>query len=481
MTTSRAIPKVLVDCDGTVEGALTEVFVRRALSVPAQLELVYEIPVHAPIPELEGEIVVRVEGCSDALFDGTITATRLEVGPGGRRRFVVRGYDRLHALRRQRSLRLFTETDLFSLADGLASTVGCSLVSSGSAPIRASIVQHEVSDLDLLASEAARAGRYIRANGTEIELVDLDEYEVKGPLVLGETLLEASVETNVHEVFADHVAWGFSLDDAEGYSASANDGDLATGERHLSGQLVRAEIESHALALAARTRARLGAKILRAVVEGDPALVPGDAVDVKGVGPDATFVLTSVVHRIDHRLGFVTELDTSPPPSFEGPRAAVVAAGVVSDVGDPAARRRVRVRLFAVGDVETPWLPVCLPGAGPNKGFVTMPDQGDVVLLLAPRGDLANAVVLGGLYGRQDAPASGTAGERNHRYAWTTHAGQFVEMDADHGVVRIDDGRGTRIEMNEDRTTLHSATDVLFEAPGRRFVIKADTIDFERG
>ncbi|MEQ8275185.1 MAG: phage baseplate assembly protein V [Deltaproteobacteria bacterium] len=480
MTTSRVIPKVTVDLD--IDGALVDVYVRRALSVPAQLELTYAIAPHAPLPSVTaGPVEVRVEGHAASLFVGEVTATRVELGPGGQRRFVVRAYDRLHRLRRHRPVRLFTETDLFRLAEGLLSAAGCTLATSGRAPVRASIVQHDVDDLTLLVHEAARVGRYLRADGREVELIDLDEHIVQATLRAGDNLLEASVETNVHEVFGEHVAWGASLDDASAHHASARDTTLPEGTQHHVDGLARAEGEVRAMAVAARARSRLGARVLKAVVEGDPELVPGDAVDVEGVGDDETFVMTAVVHRVDHHLGFVTEIDSSPPPTFELDRATTLASGVVCDVEDPEARRRVRVRLTATADVQTPWLPVCLPGGGARKGFVTMPDEEDVVLILAPRGDLANAVVLGGLYGRNEAPSSGTSGGKNHRYAWTTHAGQVVELDADRGVVRVDDGRGTHLEMNEDETLLHSSTDLRIAAPGRRMVLLADAIDFEQG
>ena len=82
---------------------------------------------------------------------------------------------------------------------------------------------------------------------------------------------------------------------------------------------------------------------------------------------------------------------------------ATLQFGIVSAVDEAA--HNLRVRLPALENMETDWLPMITPAAGGNR-FYSLPDEGEqVVCLLDARGE--NGVVLGATYNTVDkAPAA---------------------------------------------------------------------------
>lgn len=82
---------------------------------------------------------------------------------------------------------------------------------------------------------------------------------------------------------------------------------------------------------------------------------------------------------------------------------ATLQFGIVSAVDEAA--HNLRVRLPALENMETDWLPMITPAAGGNR-FYSLPDEGEqVVCLLDARGE--NGVVLGATYNTADkAPAA---------------------------------------------------------------------------
>lgn len=79
---------------------------------------------------------------------------------------------------------------------------------------------------------------------------------------------------------------------------------------------------------------------------------------------------------------------------------ATLQFGIVAAVDDR--RHMLRVRLPALENMETDWLPMLTPAAGGDR-FYSLPDEGEqVVCLLDARGE--GGVVLGATYNDADAP-----------------------------------------------------------------------------
>lgn len=107
--------------------------------------------------------------------------------------------------------------------------------------------------------------------------------------------------------------------------------------------------------------------------------------------------------------------------------ANLVRIGTVSEVDTDAARARI-----AIGEALTGWLPWMTARAGEDRTWWA-PSASEQVMVFAPSGDLAQAVVLPALYGPAGQPPASGAGTHRTEYA----DGSFVEHNPEQGVVKV--------------------------------------------
>ena len=154
--------------------------------------------------------------------------------------------------------------------------------------------------------------------------------------------------------------------------------------------------------------------------------------------------------------------------------------GQVTRVDDPDELGRIQVMLPAYGDVVSEWLQFVSPGAGASKGLLAPPDVGDVVLLLIDQGDPAQAVVLGSLYGESGLPEGHDVLGKDAAFCFLSPGGQRIRLDDKTNTVRIENTKGSVLEMGPRAVKLHAAAPLTIEAPGEKIVIRAKFIDFDR-
>ena len=223
--------------------------------------------------------------------------------------------------------------------------------------------------------------------------------------------------------------------------------------------------------------------VFTGTADGDTRLRPGTLVTVAGVAPSlaGTYVLASATHLIDQQVGYVTELDTLPPPRRPRTRGITAAPAVVTQIDDPDGLGRVRVELPSYEGVVTGWLNVVSLGAGSGKGLMIQPDVNDDVLVLLALEDPARAVVVGGLYAARGTPDTGIEAGSVKRYTLLTPGGQRVKLDDAGQVIRLENSDGSFVELSPEKVSVHAARDLEIEAPGKAIVIRGNTIDFQRG
>jgi len=480
--------------------ALAQVRVRQRLSLPSQCELVFHEPgtLGGPGNSLRPGAALRLQisGCDPALFQGEVTAVDYVYGPSGGRSLRIRAYDLLHRLRKRQPVRLHVQMTAADLARELVADLGVSVEAPDCGPLHDRLFQVGPTDLDLLDRTARRAGLYFSLQEETFRLFSLDGVGPSLTLKTGDSLLEARLEVNGDPACRSVSTQGWDPARAEtrrgtasgprsGRSVSA---EVAPADVGGSGDRTRLNValgddrQADALAQAELDLAVAREVTLWGVAQGDPALRPGGRVDLEGVAPDfeGTYVLSSVEHRIDAEHGFVSEIDTLPPPPREEVAATVTALGQVTQVDDPEKLGRLRASLPALGDLETGWIEVLVPGAGKAKGLVALPGIGDRVLLLFPDGDPAQAVVAGSLYGADGPPDSGVEGGATRRYTFTTSGGQKLMLDDAGKKLRLEDQTGSYLELSPDRALLHAAVDLTLESPGRALRIRARSVDFEQ-
>lgn len=498
------LPELSVEIDGapiaaTDLSALTSVRVRQQLSLPSGCELLFSEPpgpVNAAARITPGaRLRLRVTGHTQPLFVGQVTARQLVYHPGAQQTVRVRAYDLMHALRKRQAVRTHVQLTARELAQELVRDLGLTVEAAEAGPLHPYLIQHSQSDFDFLSEILERCGLYFTLRDSSLHLLTLEGLDESLDLRLGDTLLEARAELN-----SDRVA---SAVTAQGWNPLLMETFESTRRAGRSGRRVSAEItpasvngggniwlvdedladpdQIEAFAQAELDQ-RLAAVIsMWGVARGDPALQPGTRVEVQGLSDDSAgrYVVTEVTHTIDARMGFVSEFNTTPPPTPERSHSAIVTLGVVTQVDDPDQMGRVRVKLPTYNNVETDWLQVVSPAAGTNKGLVALPGVEDNVLVLFARHNPSQSVIVGGIYGPYAPYDPGVAGSAVRRYSLRTPDGHFIRLDDEHRTVRVEDSHGNYLEMTPDKVRVFANTDLEISAPGRAIVIRGSRIDFQ--
>jgi len=519
-----ALPRLVVKIDGAAlsitEGrSLLSVRVQQRLSQPSLCELVFIDPEeeHANSSTMvvgaELRILVREQG--DLLFKGQITALDYAYGPSNERTIHVRSYDHLHQLRKRQPVCAHVELTLEELVGSLTSDLGITIEAESSGPVWDKLLQYRQSDLELITEVAERCGLYLTLRGESLHLISLQGMDQE-PVVLelGESLLEARIVANADPACRSVVTTGWNPWLAEAHYGQANEArsgrdvetDIlpdrlgGTGERTLVDEAVQNDSQADVIAQAELDRRVAGEVILWGVADGNPDLQAGTPVTIDGVVKTlcGRYVLTAVTHTIDHQKGYVAEFETAPPELRRRERSTLSTVAVVTRVDDPEGLGRIKVMLLNYNNLETDWLQVVIPGAGPGKGVVALCDVDDRVLVLLHRDDPAQGVVLGGLYGATSPPDTGVDDGAIRRYNIQTPGGQRINLDDDENSVRINTGEdtfielspgtarlensgGSFVELSANNLMIHSEVDLEIEAPGKSIVIRAKAIDFESG
>jgi phage protein D/phage baseplate assembly protein gpV len=501
MLTSTAALAVKVDgspVPADLTAKILSVRVASRLGLPAQAELAYAVlrgsGTELSTFQLGAALTVRIEGDSTLLFDGQITASALVHGPDGAAQCRVRGYDKLHLLRKRQQLRFFSDVTAPELAEKLCGPDGIGVSADETGPTFQRVIQYCQTDFGLLSEICSRAGLYPVLNGDTLRLCTLRGTGEDVKLELGRTLVEATLEANLDRAAQGFTAFGWDRRSAKLFREQVGNprggAAIQTGP-HLSslgvdGELMLVDQQGATAAeVAARAQAELDIRAastvtLRGVAVGDADLRAGTSVEVSGVAAEfvGSYVLTEAVHTID-ATGFHTTLGTEPPAAPAAQPSASITLGTVTDVDDPEGLGRVQISLPAYGDPDVGWLGVLCAGAGKKRGIVALPDVGDTVLVALSHGPVGG-VVLGGLYGGDKPPDPGVDGGQIKRWSLHTADGQRLVFDDSAHTITFADRAGSTLSMAPGKVALHAETDLDISAPGKTITIKANAVEFVR-
>jgi len=459
------MPVIKVSVGGRpVPARVLSLRVATRLSQPAQAEIALEGYDQWPLDQALG-----IELDDEPLFGGEITAVELVSGPGSERVCLLRGYDKLHQLRKRQKPRVFENVTVADLAraltEGMDLTIDCER--PGGRIER--LVQHRQSDFELLTQVAGRAGLYIVLSGQTLRLNNLKPKGEPVKLLLGANLWRATAEHNRER----------DVDEVTAIGWHPRKGEFVT-EKAGSGRQSRILVDQPMALLGDAARAAVEAGTVRSlriegVAEGDVKLRAGSAVALSGLDAtlDGLYALGEAVHEVNLD-GYKVMLSTEPPQTVTPQEAASITLGRVTDVSDPDGAGRVEVSLPAYGDVSVGWLSVLCPGAGPGRGVVAMPDPDDLVVVALPHGDPAEGLVLGSVFGSNNAP------ERGKHWILHSRGGQTIVIDDDRKAIKLSNADGSCLDLAPDAVTLTARTDMVIEAPGHHLNIRAANIDFDR-
>jgi phage protein D/phage baseplate assembly protein gpV len=494
MTAIATLPGISVEVGGSALPdadllCVEEIVVAQKLSAPAMCELSFLHPAREPMACGES-LRILIGPRKEIVFSGDVTAVEHEYDPGGWK-IRVRAYDRLARLRKRKSVKAHVQVSLHDLASEMAADFGLTVAGSADTPLWQRYIQYRQNDLDCLLELADHAGLFLTLRGDVLHLLTLEGDDSSKRLKLGEDLLEASLVINNNEACESAAVQGWDPSHVSKNEGSASSPRLvkrpgvpsgAAGEHLLVHEAT--PDPSHATALAqAELDYRAASEVsLRGLAEGDPGLQPGGGITVEGgVGVLAgDYVLTEVTHTLDRERGYVTEISSAVPPRRPRVTGFLTVPATVTRIDDPESLGRIRVALTACNGLETDWMCVVSPGAGKKKGCMTLPDAGDTVLVCCSAENPAYGVVLGPVYGADGMPDTGIEAGAVARYTLCTPNGQRVQLDDAKKTIRFENSAGSYVELTPDRVTVHAATDLTLEAPGRSILIQANAIDFHR-
>jgi len=120
-----------------------------------------------------------------------------------------------------------------------------------------------------------------------------------------------------------------------------------------------------------------------------------------------------------------------------------VAVAVVTQNKDEDGLCRVKVR-FPWHDkpAESYWARLAMPMAGKERGFVTIPEVGDEVLVAFEREDLRFPYVLGSLFNGKEKAAINNADGKNDKREWRSRKKHYL---------RFDDGTQGSVELAHEK------------------------------
>ncbi|HEY4023587.1 MAG TPA: VgrG-related protein [Pseudonocardiaceae bacterium] len=405
--------------------------------------------------EFGSQIVVSAtadgDGTPGQLITAEVTGLEQEADHTGTRT-IVRGYDASHRLCRGRRTRTFADTTDADIVRQLAGDAGVELGTvDGDGPSYEHVSQVNLTDWEFLRSRAHETGHELAVVSGKLNwhapvssssapdgTADLAAPAKPGQLLLGGNLLRFRPRVTAAEQVSEVQVRGWDpstkqavLGSARPETASASVGvSPATLASTFGGapfvlvdRPVRSQQDADVVAASVADQIAGAHAEAEGVARGDPALVPGAAVQVGCVGwpHDGDYVLSNARHHYDETgyrtefavsgrqerslLGLASLGATKGSHRGNGPPMHGMVIGQVTDVSDPDSQGRVKVSFpWLSGEYESWWARVVQLGAGDKRGIAWLPEVGDEVLVAFGHGDVGAPYVLGGLYNGIDAP-----------------------------------------------------------------------------
>jgi len=143
---------------------------------------------------------------------------------------------------------------------------------------------------------------------------------------------------------------------------------------------------------------------------------------------------------------------------------------IVVDNVDPDQLGRVKLKFPLLPEApESFWARLAMPMAGQERGWMTIPEIGDEVLVSFVRGDINNAIVVGSLYNGVDTPPYANEDEENNLRVFQSRSGHRLTFDDTDGAERIE----LILHNEEIRVIWDSANKVLSVYSGQDIIVEA--------
>jgi uncharacterized protein involved in type VI secretion and phage assembly len=152
-----------------------------------------------------------------------------------------------------------------------------------------------------------------------------------------------------------------------------------------------------------------------------------------------------------------------------GQMPGLVEALVVDNV-DPDQLGRVKLKFPLLPEApESTWSRLVMPMAGKERGWMTIPEVGDEVLVAFVHGDINNAIVVGAMYNGVDTPPYANEDGDNNLRVFQSRSGHRVTFDDTDGDERVE----LILHNEEIRVIWDAANKVIGVYSGKDIIVEA--------
>lgn len=468
------------------------------------------------IPGKAVEIQLGYRSQNETVFKGLIVKHSIKVRKNGSW-LIVECRDEAAKLTASLKNRYFTEKKDSDIMEEIIGTYGLSYEVEATGPDLKEVVQYNATDWDFLLCRAEANGQVVAVNDGKISIAQpATGAEPILKVQYGATILELDAELDARIQSKGLKAWSWNASEQELIEAEASEpsvpasGNLSFEDlagvihddideiRH-EGKLSQPELQ--AWADARLMKERLAKVRGRARFQGFAALLPGQIIELTGVGDrfEGMMYVSGVRHTVaggnwetDVQLGinpalFVDHFNLRPLPAAGLiPGTAGLQTGVVTALeNDPDGEDRIKVRLPLISPSEEGiWARLATLDAGNERGTFFRPEIGDEVVLGFLADDPRHPVVLGMLHSSAK-PAPEPASDNNDLKGyvsrskmklsfdddkkimlWETPAGNKIALSEEETAIFIEDQNGNKIRLDDNGITIESAKDLTIKASG---------------
>jgi len=172
---------------------------------------------------------------------------------------------------------------------------------------------------------------------------------------------------------------------------------------------------------------------------------------------------------------------------------AFMVYALVTDNVDPEQLGRVKVKYpYLPNTPDSYWARLIMPMAGRERGWMTIPEIGDEVLVSFEHGNFERAIIVGSLYNGKDQPPYANEDEENNLRVFQSRSGHRLTFDDTKGEERVELVLGNEeisiiCDDAEGKISVYCGGDInittkdRFSIVSQEFVLKADEVEITAG